>query len=126
MRIKVNEQLFSYIEVYKCNYLFEKNNSGPVVCRDCKGGIVKGLGIYRQTYRRAGFLCFACFAKDLGILTNTYAGDAGFFIDTLGRLRACYLNRPTYSTPEVIEAVYKSLLDQSYKSIDVLLGDEAA
>lgn len=129
MRIKLNSQSFAYLEVYKVNYQFEKNNSGPVICRDCRETIGRGLGIHRQAYKRGGYVCFSCFAKDLVILTHIPFddGDAGFFVDTLGRLMACvYLGRKDYSTPEIVEAVYKALLDEAYTTADILLGVEAA
>lgn len=126
MRITIENQSFAYIEVYRTSYIFERNNSGPVVCRDCKREIGSGLGIHRQSYRRNGYICFVCFARDVEIITKTPLGDPGFFVDSLGRLRACCFNRPDHSTPRVIEAVYKALLDQAYTSIDILLGEESA
>lgn len=127
MQIKISEQSFRYIEVYKIQYQFEKNNSGPVRCRDCRGDIAPGLGIYRDAYKRSGYLCFSCFAKEVPILTSNYKKeDSGFFVDTLGRLRACTLRAPALLTAEIIEAVYNALLEVAHTSIDLLLGAEAA
>jgi hypothetical protein len=127
MKINIESQEFITLEVYKCDYFFDRNNSGPVRCRDCKGEIAPGLGIHRQAYKRNGYLCFACFAKDVTILTTRFDGkDGGFFIDSLGRLRACTLNSPSISSPEVIEAVFRAMLDESYTSVDILIGEETA
>lgn len=127
MHIEINSRSFSWIEVYKCNYQLDKNNSSPVICRDCKQEIPAGIGIHRQAYKRSGYLCFACFAKDVVILTTRFDGeDAGFFIDSLGRLRACSLSRPDYMTADIIHLVYNALLDEAHTSIDTLLGEESA
>jgi hypothetical protein len=126
MRIQLSEKSFQFIEAYKTVYELERNNSGPVVCRDCKKEIVAGLGIYRRAYRRNGYLCFACFAKDIEIVTSSVSGDPGFFVDTLGRLRACFLSSPSFSTVEIVEAVFRSMLETSYNSIEILLGAEGA
>lgn len=127
MRISLSEQSFRFIEVHKSRYEFEKNNSGPVRCRDCKGTIGEGLGIFRHSYKRNGFLCFACFSKDVTIINTDYDGtDRGFFVDSIGRLRACYLSSGSFLTVEVIEAVYRSLLDIASSSIELLLGEEGA
>jgi hypothetical protein len=127
MTISLHSRSFNHLEVYKVSYEFIRPNSGPVRCRDCKSQIGAGLGIHRRAYRRNGYLCFDCVSKDITILTTRYdGGDAGFFVDSLGRLRACMMSSPAISTPEVLEAIYKSLLDKSYNSIDILLGSESA
>lgn len=120
MRIKLADQSFGFIEVHKSNYLFEKVNSGPVHCRDCKVEIAQDLGIYRQSYKRNGYLCFICFARDVEIINHDPIGDRGFFIDTLSRLRACTFSRPTISTAEVVEAVYQSFIDREYTSLQII------
>lgn len=127
MKINLSGQSFESFEAHKSQFQLNHNNSGPVRCRDCKRSIPAGKGIFRVAYKRSGYLCFTCFAKDLTFLTNDIIlGDTGFFIDSLGRLRACSFSRYTVSTPEVIEAVFRSLLDEAYTSIDILLGDEGA
>lgn len=86
-----------------------------------------GIGIHRKAFKRSGYLCFSCFSKDVTILTTSIDGsDTGFFIDSLGRLRACYLNSPTVLSVEVIRAVWDALLDEAYTSIEILLGEETA
>lgn len=127
MQIHISEQSFRYIEVYKSQYQFEKVNSGPVSCRDCRGDIAPDLGIFRRAYRRSGYICFPCFKKDVTIINQEFDGtDRGFFIDTIGRLRSCLLSKPTLSTKEIIEAVERALLDLAYTAVDSLLGEEGA
>lgn len=127
MNIKISEKSFRSIEVYKCTYELERNNSGLVRCRDCRGAIAPDLGIYRKAYKRNGYLCFACFSKDVTILTTGIdRKDAGFFIDSLDRLRACTLRRPDLSSVEILEAVYIALLEVAENSIDIFLGVEGA
>jgi hypothetical protein len=124
MKITINEQTFLYTEVYKSTFIFSKENTSPVVCRDCREGIGAGMGIYRQSYKRNGYLCFSCFCKNMTILTTGPSldggtRDAGFYIDSIGRLRACCFNSPTVSTLEVLEAVYRSLLEKASSSIEI-------
>jgi hypothetical protein len=126
MRIQLSDSSFASIEAHKTQYELDRNNSGPVICRDCKKGIAAGIGIFRHSYKRNGYLCFECFAKDIAITMTTISGDPGFFVDTLGRLRSCYLSRPDYSTVEVIEAAFRALTSEAYTSIDILLGEEGA
>jgi hypothetical protein len=127
MQAKIESHSFESIEVYKCNYELSRNNSGPVICRDCKQEIGPGLGIHRRSYRRSGYICFVCLSIDFRILTTGIDGkDAGFFIDSLGRLRACSFRSPDLSTAEVVSAVYKAMLDEAYTTVDILLGSEGA
>lgn len=127
MKIKIESRSFHWIEVYKCHYQLDRNNSGPVICRDCKQGIGPGLGIHRRSYKRNGFLCFACLSKDFTILTTGIDGrDSGFFVDSIGRLRACSFRSPDISTAEVVSAVYKAMIEESYTTVDILLGSEGA
>lgn len=127
MQIKLSEKSFRSIEVYKCLYELERNNSGPVRCRDCKGEIAPDLGIYRRAYKRGGYICFTCFSKDVTILTTGIdQKDSGFFIDSLDRLRACSFRKPDLSSAEIVEAVYNALLEIVSHSIEILLGSEGA
>src|SRR5690242_4072719 len=100
MNIRLDDQDFGHLEAHKTIYEFDRNNSGPVFCRDCKKTVAAGKGIYRQAYKRKGYLCFSCFTIDIQITTKTIQGDSGFFVDSIGRLRACYLSSPSYSTVE--------------------------
>lgn len=111
------------------------NSAGITPVRSGAGTVKRislpAWGIHRRAYRRNGYICFACLSIDFTCLTRSPLlngeghNDAGFFVDSIGRLRACSFRCPTYSTVEVLEAIYKALLDKSYTSIDILLGGEA-
>jgi hypothetical protein len=128
MKIKIGPSTFTNIQAYKTAFDLSKDNVRVVRCSDCRAELRPGLGIFRRAYRHNGYICFACFAKGLPILTFALGSpdnDAGFSVDLFsGSLRACRFDRRKYSTAEIVEAVYNALLDEAYTSIDILLGAE--
>lgn len=127
MKIKLQGVELYQIRAYKTLFLLEAPNKKEVICRDCGAGILPGVGIRRRAYRLDGFLCFECFSQSLKVLT-TLSGfpdnDAGFRIDPFFGLYACSFELPKFRTYEIIEAVFRALIDESYTSIEILLGPE--
>jgi hypothetical protein len=127
--ITIGNTTFKFLFCYAAAFNLENNNSRPVHCKDCKGDILTGLGIYRKQYRHNGYLCFSCFSSHIKVMTRTASGDldAGFTISKItGNLQACVFLPKQFPTDRIIQLVYEYLYEKAYTAVDSLVGSETA
>lgn len=91
-------QAITTLQFRGCRIYLDRNNVKESACKDCRVALRAGEGVFRNSYREIGYLCFKCLRADLLTRTRDFGfedGDAGFhFVDDGGTLAQCFTGYP--------------------------------